>query len=344
MFNNDNKTVLLTGGTGFIGHHLFHYIMENTNWNVIILDRFSYAGTINRIKQVLVELATKNKTISLLENRWKIIHHDLRSSLNFYMILELAKCKFDYILHLAASTHVDRSISNPLSFVLDNVVGTCNLLEWYRHNSAGSIFLYFSTDEVFGPKLKGKSKEWDAYNSGNPYAATKAGAEELCLAYANTYDLDIRITHTMNVFGERQHPEKFIPLCVDRILSEKEIQIHADKAKTQSGIRSYIHASKVAEAILFVLKHGKQREKYNIVGQKEVSNESLVLKIGDILDKGAIYRLVDFHSSRPGHDLRYALDGTKLKDMGFNYDAENFNSDLTKTIKWYEKQWNISAK
>ncbi len=336
MFKNDNKTVLLTGGTGFIGHHLFRYIMENTDWNVIILDRFSYAGSCERLK-----IPDDYK----YSHRWKLIHHDLRSAFNYDIVLKLSKYKFNFILHLAASTHVDRSISNPMDFVLDNVVGTCHLLEWYRYQSKRAIFLYFSTDEVFGPQTgENRAKESDCYNSNNPYAATKAGAEELCLAYANTYDLDIRITHTMNVFAEGQHIEKFIPLCVKRIMSGEEIQVHANADCSVSSSRCYIHAKKVAEAVLFVLKHGKQREKYNIVGQREITNEDLVIMIAGILNIKPNYKLVDFHSSRPGHDLRYALDGTKLKNMGFCYNEDNFEINLIQTVKWYSKLWNISAK
>ncbi len=337
MFQNDNKTVLLTGGTGFIGHHLFQYIMKNTDWNVVIIDRFSYAGSADRILNF-------GKT-KIERNRFNIIFHDLRSPFNTDILNKLENQYINYVLHLAASTHVDRSIADPLSFVYDNVVGTCNLLEWWTNSGyKPGIFLYFSTDEVFGPVMKGKAKEWDNYNSNNPYAATKAGAEELCLAYANTYDLDIRITHTMNVFAEGQHIEKFIPLCVKYILEGKEIQVHANADCSISSSRCYIHAGKVAEAVLFVLKYGKQREKYNIVGQREIGNADLVVTIAQILKKDANYKLVNFHSSRPGHDLRYALDGTKLKDMGFYYNEENFQKDLVQTVKWYEKQWNISAK
>lgn len=343
MFKNDNRTVLLTGGTGFIGHHLFKYIMENTDWNVIILDRFSYAGTITRIDNVLIEIKFNDRAD--YDDRWRIIHHDLRSPFNTE-IKEKLNQPIDYILHLAASTHVDRSIKDPLSFVYDNVVGTCNLLEWWRTSELKKgIFLYFGTDEVFGPQIGiKKAKEWDNYDSNNPYAATKAGAEELCLAYANTYNLDIRITHTMNVFAEGQHIEKFIPLCVNRILSREEIQVHANKDCTISSSRCYIHARKVAQAVLFILKYGKQREKYNIVGQREITNENLVKEIANILNKQANYKLVDFHSNRPGHDLRYALDGTKLKNMGFRYDEGNFEKDLIQTVEWYAKKWNISAK
>jgi len=337
MFKNKNKTVLLTGGTGFIGHHLFQYIIKNTDWNVVILDRFSYAGSMDRIQFPFIEQYK-------CKGRWKIIHHDLRSRFNDDVFMKLLKIRFNYVLHLAASTHVDRSIKDPLSFVLDNVVGTCNLLEWYRNRRDKPVFLYFSTDEVFGPQTGTKrAYEWDNYNSNNPYAATKAGAEELCLAYANTYDLDIRITHTMNVFAEGQHIEKFIPLCVYRILSGEEIQVHANADCSISSSRCYIHAGKVAEAVLFVLKYGKQKDKYNIVGQREITNERLACSIAEILNKKINYKLVDFHSSRPGHDIRYAMDGGKLKDMGFCYDEGNFEKDLIQTVKWYEKQWNTSA-
>jgi len=242
---------------------------------------------------------------------------------------------------MGASTHVDRSITDPMLFVMDNVVGTANILEYLRNDVPNAWMVYFSTDEVFGPAPEGVHyEEWDRYKSGNPYAASKAGGEELCVAYANTYGLDIRITHTMNVYGERQHAEKFIPLVIKKVLNGEKVLIHSNKEKTQSGSRFYIHARNVADALLFIIDKGEKGEKYNIVGEVEVSNLDMADHIAKILDRSLQYEMVDFHSSRPGHDLRYALDGTKLEMMGWKLPMD-FKESLKKTVLWTveHKQW-----
>jgi len=234
----------------------------------------------------------------------------------------------DYILHLAAGSHVDRSILYPMEFVLDNVVATCNILEFARLQKDNlERFIYFGTDEVFGPAPNGiKYKENDRYNSTNPYSATKAGGEELAVAYENTYGLPIYITHTMNVFGERQHPEKYIPMCIRKIRDGESVTIHSDSTRTIPGSRHYIHAEDVASAILFLLNYEGKFEptwgnakcpKFNIVGAEELNNLELAKIIAESQGKELKYELVDFHSSRPGHDLRYALDGDKMKQLGW---------------------------
>ncbi len=229
---------------------------------------------------------------------------------------------------------------------MDNVIGTVNLLQACREMKPEKI-IYFSTDEVFGTAPVGTDyKEWDRYNSGNPYSAAKAGGEEFALAFANTYKLPIIVTHTMNVFGERQHPEKFIPLVIKKVLDGEEVTIHANKDKTKAGSRFYIHARNVFNALLFLTKNGKcldgtgTQGKYNIVGDEEIDNLELAQFIAEVLGKPLKYKMVDFHSSRPGHDLRYALDGQLIKKEGFNY-PKDFKETLTKTIKWYveNKQW-----
>lgn len=248
---------------------------------------------------------------------------------------KLVGTDYNYILHLAAETHVDNSITDPLRFVYTNVLGTANMLEFARKQKNLKCFLYFSTDEVFGPAPEGTLyKEWDRYNSGNPYAATKAGGEELTLAYGNTYKLPVIITHTMNVFGPTQHIEKFIPSTIKKILSEEQVIIHANKERTKAGSRFYIHSENVAKAVDFVLENGELQEKYNIVGEKEVDNLNLAKMIANILDKPLKYELVDFHSSRPGHDLRYGLDGSRLKEMGWEL-PDSFEDSLRKTVEWY---------
>jgi dTDP-glucose 4,6-dehydratase len=241
----------------------------------------------------------------------------------------------DYILHIGAETHVDRSIENPEPFVMTNVVGTMRILDYARTLNNLKKMVYFSTDEVFGPAMNETNyKEWDRYNSTNPYSASKAGGEELCLAYANTYKLPIIITHCMNAFGERQHPEKYIPSTIKKILNDEVVFIHSDSTKTKAGSRFYIHCRNIASAILFLLEKSQNRDKYNIVGEKEVDNFDMAEFIARIVDKPLKYEFIDFHSSRPGHDLRYSLCGEKMQQLGWHI-PKTFEESLEKTIKWY---------
>ncbi len=326
--------ILLTGGAGFVGHHVVGHLLKNTDSEIIVLDRLDFSGNLNRLEEVVSQEPSYKKRI-------KFLWHDLKSPLNDFLIKEIGEA--EYILHLAAGSHVDRSIDNPLEFVYDNVVGTANLLEFARINLKKSLkmFLYFSTDEVFGPAPEGIFyEENDRYNSGNPYSATKAGGEELAVAYENTYKMPIVITHTMNVFGIRQHPEKFIPKVIRSILTGDKIYIHADKTCTKSGTRHYINTEDVADAVLFLMKNFKTGEKYNIVGKQETSNLELAQIVAEILKKPLNYELIDFHSSRPGHDLRYALSGEKMKKMGW-VPRKELKERLEEVINWSlnNKRW-----
>ena len=188
------KKVLLTGGAGFIAHHIIRHFLKNTDWEIVSLDRLDYSGNLNRIADMMNEFNITDK------KRVRIVYHDLRAEVNQMLAADLGQ--FDYILHLAASSHVDRSIDNPMEFVQDNVVATCNILNFARFQKNLERFIYFSTDEVFGPALGVNYKERDRYNSTNPYSATKAGGEELAVAFENSYYMPIYITHTMNVLGE----------------------------------------------------------------------------------------------------------------------------------------------
>jgi len=228
---------------------------------------------------------------------------------------------------------------------VDNVVGTCNILNFAREVKSLKLYAQMSTDEIFGPAPQGVYfREWDRYKCGNPYAATKAGAEELCIAFENTYKLPVIVTHCMNVFGERQHPEKFIPMTIRKIYKGEKILIHSDPTRTKSGSRCWIHARNVLRAILFLTEKFEKGEitsgdKFNIVGE-ERTNLAIAEFIAKTMGRKLDYELVDFHSSRPGHDLRYALDGSKLKSMGFEY-PKNLEQTLEKTIKWSlkHKRW-----
>jgi dTDP-glucose 4,6-dehydratase len=329
------KKILITGGTGFIGHHVVEHILKKTNWEIIILDKLTYAGSLQR----LTDISPWEKG----KSRVKFVWHDIRAVFNDIVKYEIGEV--DYILHLAAETHVDRSIVDAELFLMTNVIGTMHLLNFALGLDNLEWLVYFSTDEIFGSAPEGAFyKEWDRYNSSNPYAASKAGAEELVLAYANTYKLPSFITHTTNVFGERQHPEKFIPMTIKKILNHEVIQIHSDLTRTVSSSRIWIHARSVAESILFLLNYAEQREKYNIIGNKEISNLGIATLISDVIGNPLHVEMIDFHSARPGHDMRYSLDGSRLRGMGF-VPSKSLEASLIKTVKWTldHKQWLLGS-
>ncbi len=315
--------IMITGSNGFIGHHFVEHFLKNTDWEIYAVDKLTYAASgFDRVKDIK---AFDNKRV-----RFFTLDITLPISDGIYK-----ECNgVDYILHLAAETHVDRSIEDPEPFVMSNVVGTMHMLNFARKCKNLKAFCYFGTDEVFGPAPQGIAyKEWDRYNCTNPYSATKAGAEQLCLSYMNTYNLPGFIIHCMNVFGERQHPEKFIPICIRKIRDNDKIIIHGTSDKKQAGSRFYIHARNVANAIYWLLDKHKQRDIYNIVGEKELSNLEVAQLISKYMNKSLKYEIVDFHSSRPGHDLRYALDGEKLGSMGYTIPMTVYDS-LRSTVKW----------
>lgn len=314
-----SKNVLITGGCGFIAHHVIDLLLKKTDWKITTLDRLDYSGNLNRLHEVLEQYPPETR------KRMNIVFHDLKAEINPLISNFIGKP--DIILHLAASSHVDRSITHPMEFILDNTIGTAHLLEYARKLDNLEMFLYFSTDEIFGVAPPGVAYgERDRYNSTNPYSASKAAGEEFCVAYENTYKMPMMITHTMNVFGERQTPEKFIPLCIKKVFNDEKVFIHSDSSKTIAGSRFYIHAADVAEALLFLLKTNPQIEpdyglakcrKFNVVGKEEVDNLTLAKMIAAAQNKELNYEMVDFHTSRPGHDLRYALSGDLMRSLGW---------------------------
>ena len=337
-----SKTILITGGAGFIAHHVVDKILSTTDWHIVTLDRLDFSGNLNRLNEVVCAYPESER------KRVRVIHHDLKAELNPEITATIGDV--DYISHLAAGSHVDRSITYPLEFVMDNVVGTAHILDYARKIDRLERFAYFSTDEVFGPAPKGINyKENDRYNSTNPYSATKAGAEELVVAYENTYGLPSIITHTMNVFGERQNPEKYIPMVIKKVRDNESVTVHADTKKTTAGSRHYIHAEDVAEALLFLYNYdissmkpdstGAKCQKFNIVGRDEIDNLELAKFIADTQGKKLNFEMVDFHSQRPGHDLRYALDGEKMKNMGWT--PQSAYKRLEDVVNWSlkNKRW-----
>tara|TARA_Y100000590_G_scaffold191700_1_gene218042 strand:+ start:1461 stop:2486 length:1026 start_codon:yes stop_codon:yes gene_type:complete len=330
-----SKKILITGGAGFIAHHIIDKILSTTDWEIVTLDRLDFSGNLNRLNEIVSSYTESER------KRVKVVHHDLKAELNPEICSTIGRV--DYISHLAAGSHVDRSISYPLEFVMDNVVGTAHILDYARKLDNLERFAYFSTDEVFGPAPEGLNyKENDRYNSTNPYSATKAGAEELVVAYENTYGLPSFITHTMNVFGERQNPEKYIPMVIKKVRDEESVTVHANKEKTVAGSRHYIHAEDVAEALLFLYRYdietikpddtGAKCQKFNIVGKDEIDNLELAQFIAQVQEKNLLYEMVDFHSQRPGHDLRYALDGSKMKNMG--WEPQSAYRRLENVVNW----------
>ena len=318
------KTIIITGGCGFIGHHFVEHVYTNTDWNIIILDKLSYASNgFERLRD----------TGFLNNERIKIFTNDLVNPIPEGLAKELGN-SINYIVHMAAETHVDNSIKDPALFIRNNIDSTLNMLEYARTLKNLETFFYFSTDEVFGPALNDTLfKEWDRHKPTNPYSASKSAAEQLCISYENTYSIPLMIVNVMNAFCERQHVEKFIPLCMKKILNDETIYIHSYPDKKTPGTRFYIHGRNIANAVLFLIKNGKIGEKYNISGEKEVSNLEIAQMIAKFIGKELKYEMVDFHSNRPGHDLRYGLDGTKLFEMGFELPV-NFEESLRKTVEW----------
>lgn len=244
----------------------------------------------------------------------------------------------EFIVHMAAETHVDNSIADPVPFIRNNVDSTISVLEYARkllkRGCDLKALFYFSTDEVFGPALGSKMYgEWDRHKPTNPYSSSKSAAENICISYQNTYRIPLMIVNVMNAFGQRQHPEKFIPKCIQKVLKGEKVYIHSYPNKQRAGTRFYIHARNIAAAVEFLLQNGTVGDKYNITGEREVDNLELAQFIAEVIGKPLDYEMVDFHASRPGHDLRYGLSGDKMAKMGWQPPV-GFEDSLRKTIEW----------
>jgi len=334
-YGSTMKSILITGGAGFIGHYFIDRILKETDWNIITLDRLDFSGNLNRLSEIVDQNHEHKKRI-------KFIYHDLKAEINSQLKSMIGSVNI--ILHIAAGSHVDRSIKYPIEFLNDNVLGTVNLLEYARQLDSLEKFIYFSTDEIFGPAPNGIAfKEYDRYNSTNPYSASKAAAEEFCVAYENTFKMPIYITHTMNVYGIRQHPEKFIPSTIQKVRDNETIMIHSDSTCSIPGSRMYIHALDVVDGVMHIINldnyeykdesGNKLCPKFNIAGLKEIDNLTLAKIIADVMKRDLDYQMVDFHSSRPGHDLRYALDSQLMLDLGWKPKI-NFEDSISSIVEW----------
>lgn len=339
------KKVLVTGGAGFVGHHCVEHFFKNTDWEIVILDRLDTSGNLNRLTSI--------DSWEKYKHRVKFVWHDLKAPINDGVKNAIGR-GINYVFHLAAGSHVDRSIENPLLFAMDNTIGTVNLLDYVKTLDSLEKFNYFSTDEVMGSAPEGTDyKEIDMCRPENPYAGSKLGAEAMCHSYACTYKVPIFITRTMNIYGARQDYEKFIPGSTRKILLGEKILVHGTPDLKKAGSRFYIHARNVVAALLFLLEKGELLQKedrtkgiYNIVGDKEIDNLTLIKMIYDIVKEvksdvsDLQYEIINFHQQRPGHDLRYALDGSKLKQLGFEY-PKTFEQSFEENILWMIKKENL---
>lgn len=325
------KRILLTGIGGFIGSHCLSHILVNTDWEVVGIDSFNHKGISERITDSVHY--QKNK------DRVKIYTHDLNAPISNVLINKIGQ--IDYIINFASDSHVDRSITHPVPFIQNNVNLICNMLE-YAKKVEPEKFIQIGTDETYGPSDGVHAhKEWDPILPSNPYSASKACQEAICISYWRTYGVPVILTNFMNQFGEMQDSEKLVPMTIKKVLSGERILIHSDSTLTKSGTRFWIHTRNSSDALLFmlnnipVLKHPEysRPERFNIAGEIQISNLDMVKLIAGIIGKKPNYELVDAHSSRPGHDLHYGLSSEKLLSFGYKY-PKNFTTSLEKMVKW----------
>jgi len=325
------KRVLLTGASGFVGSHVLRHLLTTTDYEVVCLVSFRHRGLTDRIR-----LAVGGVDESY--TRTRVITHDLVAPVSPVLASEIGD--IDYILNVASESHVDRSILEPGPFIMNNVALMTNMLDYARAYPV-ERFLHVSTDEVYGPAMPNQAhREWqDQYFPSNPYSASKAAQESIAFSYWRTYDIPVIVTNTMNIIGESQDPEKFVPMVIKRVLAGQVVPIHASPGGV-IGSRFYLHARNQADALLFAIAQDaplyRDRSfpaKWHVVGEREVDNLEMAEMIAGYIGKPLRYELIDFHSSRPGHDLRYALDGGKIADAGWKAPL-SLEESLERTIKW----------
>ena len=324
------KTILITGGAGFIGSHVVReFVLKYPAYKIINLDALTYAGNLENLKD-----------IEDLPN-YHFIKADIVDAKQVLDIFE--KHQPEGVIHLAAESHVDRSITNPLEFVMTNVIGTVNLLNaakhiWKDNNYEGKRFHHVSTDEVFGALGdEGFFTETTKYDPHSPYSASKASSDHFVRAYHDTYGLPIVLTNCSNNYGPNHFPEKLIPLCIHNILNNKPLPIYGDGKYTRDWLFVIDHA----KAIDLVFHEGKNGDSYNVGGFNEWKNIDLVKELCKQMDEklgrplGTSEQLITFVKDRPGHDLRYAIDATKInKELGWK-PSVTFEEGLSITIDWF---------
>lgn len=330
-----NRTILITGGAGFIGSHVVRTFVRNyPNYHIVNLDALTYAGNLENLKDIEDE------------SNYTFVKADITDYEHILKIFN--EFQPDGIIHLAAESHVDRSITNPNAFVMTNVVGTVNLLNAARQiwgdNLSDKRFHHVSTDEVYGTLGKtGLFTEETNYDPHSPYSASKASSDHFVRAYHDTYQLPVVITNCSNNYGPNHFPEKLIPLCIHNILNNKPLPIYGDGKYT----RDWLYVEDHARAIDLVFHRGQNGESYNVGGFNEWQNIDLVKELCKQMDQklgrpaGTSEQLITYVKDRPGHDLRYAIDASKInQELGYE-PSVTFEQGLSITIDWYleNKEW-----
>ena len=337
--------ILLTGAGGFVGHHTLSHLLKTTDHHFTVTDSFRHRGNSARLRSVFDEVKSATERV-------KVITHDLTTPIDLVTSREFGDIQT--IISMASESHVDRSIEDPRNFIENNVKLMLTLLEYARNLNSLELFLQISTDEVYGPAQSGTAHtEWDSFLPSNPYSASKAAQESICYSYWRTFGIPMVITNTMNIVGERQDTEKFVPMVINNLIKNQPIPVHAKKVKNNwiSGSRYYLHARNQADALRYIISNkqnlplnykndSSSLEKFHVVGEKEMSNEDMVKLLASIVNIKPNIIFTDFHSQRPGHDLRYALNGDKLKNFGW-VPPVPLEESLRKTLNWYlaNKNW-----
>lgn len=341
-----SKRVLLTGHGGFVGHHCLEYFLENTDWEIICIDSFRHKGTCRRVVEVCDNPRVKTYKHDLsvpIDRQLKNLLFDVQKEGDSYV-----EKPIDYIINMASESAVERSTTDPVSCLRNNYELAINMLEFARTCNGLQLFIQVSTDEVYGEASpNGAHKEWDVIMPSNPYAASKAAQEALAISYWRTYGLPIVITNTMNIIGERQDPEKFLPKIIQKISLGEEMPIYGD-SPSSIGTRCYLHAKNMADALVFLstktptlyqdfVKNGNSYEarpdRYNICGDTELNNLEMAQLVAELMGKELRYKLIPSESARPGYDRRYMLDGQKMKDMGWSQPM-SFRDSIQSIVNW----------
>ena len=323
------KTILITGGAGFIGSHVVRlFVNKYPSYRIVNLDKLTYAGNLENLKDI------ENFENYIFEKG------DIIDS-NFLQKL-FKKYNFDGVIHLAAESHVDRSITNPMEFIMTNIVGTVNLLnickDSWRSEKNNKLFYHVSTDEVYGSLGKeGFFIESTPYDPKSPYSSSKASSDHFVRSYGNTYGLPYVISNCSNNYGENQFPEKLLPLFINNIRNNKSLPVYGDGMFT----RDWLYVVDHARAIDLIFHKGRQGETYNIGGFNEWTNIDLIKLLCKVMDKklgrkkGASESLITYVKDRPGHDKRYAIDASKINsELGWEPSLQ-FEEGLNKTVDWY---------